>query len=121
MTTIASGSARAQRRAVSRAARDAFPPMGVYAIRDHDSGCVRIGASRNVDAALARIAFELRLGTHPDKALQAAYRRSGAGRFTFEVLTLLKQRDDPAFDYGDELRAMAQLYREDDGVPRRCA
>ena len=107
----------AERRALSRQARDAFPPMGVYAIRDRVSGRVRVGSSRNVPGTLNRIQFELRLGSHPDKTLQSEWRQGGAGRFAFEVLQMLKERDDPAFDYAGELRVLEQLYREEFASP----
>jgi hypothetical protein len=105
--------ARAQRRELARAARDAFPAMGVYAIRDRATGQVRVGASRNVAGVLNRIGFELRLGTHPDKALQAQWNAGGAERITFEVLALVQERSDPDFDYASELRALEELYREE--------
>jgi hypothetical protein len=102
----------AERRRLSREARDAFPPMGVYAIRDSSTGCVRVGSSRNVFGTLNRAQFELRLGSHADKSLQSEWNLGGAGRFSFEVLELVKERDDPAFDYASELQALEQLYRE---------
>lgn len=102
----------AERRRLSRQARDAFPPMGVYAVRDRSSGLVRVGSSRDVYARLNRIQFELRLGGHPDKALQSAWRQDPA-HFAFEVLQLVKQRTDPAFDYAEELRVLEQLYRHE--------
>ena len=104
----------AERRAAARRARDAFPPMGVYAIRDRVTGRARIGASRNVHAAINRIGFELRLHSHTDKALQAEWDRHGPGRFSFEVLALVKERDDPAFDYAEELRGLEALWREEE-------
>lgn len=103
--------APAQRRQLARQARDAFPPMGVYAIRDHATGMVRVASSRNVHGTLNRILFELRLGSHPDKALQAAWRSGGPGRFSFDVLELVEERSDPAFDYAAELRALEELHR----------
>ena len=103
------------RRQVSRAARDAFPPMGLYVIRDAVGGRSRLGASRNVYAALNRIQFELRLGSHGDKALQAQWRQDPA-RFSFEVLELVRERADPAFDYEEELRTLLQLHREELGL-----
>ena len=106
----------AERRAAARRARDAFPPMGVYAIRDRVTGRARVvGASRDVHATIRRMGFELRLRSHPDKALQAAWDRDGAERFSFEVLALVKERADPAFDYAAELRALETLYREEEG------
>jgi len=71
----------AVRRTLARQARDAFPPMGVYAIRELASGRVRVGASRNVPGTINRIRFELRHGGHPDKALQSAWKREGRRAF----------------------------------------
>jgi hypothetical protein len=113
MSSLVPPASSADRRALARQARDAFPPMGVYAIRDRVSGEVRVGSSRNVNGALNRIQFELRLGSHPDKALQAGWNSGGVERFSFEVIELLKQHEDPAFDHAAELRALEQLYRED--------
>jgi hypothetical protein len=103
--------AAADRRQLARQARDAFPAMGVYAIRDQATGSVRVASSRNVHGTINRILFELRLGSHPDKALQAEWRRGGPERFSFEVLELVKERSDPAFDYAAELRALEELHR----------
>jgi len=100
----------AERRALSRQARDAFPPMGIYAIRNRASGQLRIASSRNVPGAIRRAGFELRLGSHPDKALQADWKRDPAA-IHFEVIELVKERADPGFDYAAELRALETLYR----------
>ena len=104
------------RRALARQARDAFSPMGVYAIREFATGRVRVGASRNVPGAINRIRFELRHGSHPDKDLQAAWRRDGPEGFSFEVLALVKERSEPGFDYGVELKELEALYRDELGA-----
>lgn len=104
-----------ERRRLSREARDAFPPMGLYLVRDTESGPLRLGSSRDVHATLRRIQFELRLGSHPDKALQAQWRQDPA-RLSFEVLELVKERTDPAFDYEEELRTLLQLHGEELGL-----
>jgi hypothetical protein len=100
------------RRDISRRARDAFPPMGIYIIRDKETGQVLVASSRNVYGAMNRIQFELRLRSHPNKALQAEWNRSGPGRFDFEIVELLKEREDSNFDYVEELRTLEQIYRE---------
>ena len=99
------------RRDAARRARDAFPPMGVYAIRDRVTGAVRVAASRNVHAAINRTRFELRFGTHADRALQGAWREGGEERIAFEVLELVKERSDASFDYAAELRLLEELHR----------
>jgi hypothetical protein len=100
----------AARRQISRDARDAFPPMGVFAILNQATGQVLIGSSRNAPGSLNRIQFELRQGTHPDKDLQQAWQRAPS-HFVFKVLDLIKERPDAAFDYSAELRDMERLFR----------
>lgn len=112
MNPSSSPASRSVRRAAARQARDAFPPMGVYAIRDQESGRVLLGASRNVHAALNRARFELRMRSHSNRTLQAEWDRSGPERFVFEVLELVKERADPDFDYAGELKALEALHRE---------
>ncbi len=107
---------RSARRAVARQVRDAFPPMGIYAIRSHASGHLLLGASRNVRAALNRAHFELRMGKHADRVLQAEWNRSGADGLAFEVRELVKEREDPDFDYAAELKALEQIHRELQGL-----
>lgn len=107
---------RGARREAARQARDAFPPMGIYAIRDRASAHLVLGASRHVHAALNRARFELRMGCHADRLLQAQWQRSGEAGLVFEVLEFVKERDDPAFDYAAELRALAQIHRELQGL-----
>lgn len=106
----ASSTPAAERRRLAREARDAFPPMGIYAVRDASSGIVRVAASRNVHAALNRLQFELRLGCHKDRAFQSEWARDPA-RFSFEVLEMVKERSDPDFDYAAELELLEQLHR----------
>ena len=86
--------------------------MGIYAIRDRASGHWLLGASRNVHAALNRARFELGMDKHADRLLQAQWNRSGADGLAFEVLELLKERDDAHFDYAGELKALEQIHRE---------
>ena len=107
---------RSARRAAARQARDAFPPRGVYAIRDCASGHLLLGASRNVHATLNRARFELRMGTHKDRVLQGEWNRSGVDGLAFEVLELVKEREDEGFDYAGELKALAQIHRELQGL-----
>lgn len=109
-------SSRVARRAAARQARDAFPPMGVYAIRARASGHLLVRSSRDVHAALNRARFELRMGRHADRVLQAEWNRSGLDGLAFEVLELVKERQDDGFDYAGELVALEQIHRELQGL-----
>jgi hypothetical protein len=90
--------------------------MGIYAIRARASGHLLLSASRNVHAALNRARFELRMGKHADRELQAEWNRSGAEGLDFEVLELVKEREDEGFDYAGELKALEQIHRELQGL-----
>jgi hypothetical protein len=49
--------------------------------------------------------------------LQAEFDRDGSAAFVFDVLELVKQRDDPAFDYAAELETMLQLWSTELATP----
>ncbi|AMO24679.1 hypothetical protein GCM10027034_09890 [Ramlibacter solisilvae] len=104
------------RRARIREFKDAFPPMGVYAVRNSATGRAWVGASRNVDGALNRIRFELQMHGHRDRSLADEWARHGAQSFRFEVLERVRKRDDPAFDYEAELQALLALWTEELGA-----
>ncbi|TFZ07844.1 GIY-YIG nuclease family protein [Ramlibacter humi] len=101
----------ARRRELSRAARDAFPPMGVYAIRNLETGATQVAASRNVPGAINRVNFELRQRTHRDRALQGAWDRLGEQGVRIDVLEMVRERSDPTFDHDAELAALLELWR----------
>lgn len=111
MTDLFSPSA--DRRVLARRARDTFPPMGVYAIRTGATGHVRVKSSRNVPGAINRLRFELRQGCHRDRGLQALWNARGADGVTMEVLELVRERNDPSFDYDAELALLETLYRQE--------
>jgi len=112
----ANQASRSARRAAARQARDAFPPMGIFAIRDRAGGHMLIRASRDVYASLNRARFELRMGNYSDRVLQAGWDRSGAQGLDFDVLDLVKEREEADFDYAGELKALEQIHRELQGL-----
>jgi hypothetical protein len=101
------------RRALARRARDSFPAMGVYAIRNRATGDVIVKSSRNVPGAINRLAFELRQGWHRDRGLQSLWHARGAEGVSIEVLELVRERPDPAFDHDAEMALLEALYRQE--------
>ena len=105
------------RRALTRDYKQAFPAMGIYAVRCDAADLLRLGASRNVDAILNRLRFELSNGSRRDVALALAlaqaWARHGAQAFRFEVLDRVKEREDPLFDYEAELQALLSLWQQE--------
>lgn len=102
-----------RRRELARAVRDAFPPMGVYAVRNLADGSVRVLASTNVPGAINRLRFELRMRNHRDAALQRAWDEHGEQGVRIEEVERVKQRSDPAFDHAAELRALQALWSQE--------
>ena len=99
------------RRELTRQYKQAFPPMGVYAVRCDAAGLLRLHSSRNVEGAMNRLRFELLRGTLRDKALQQAWNTHGADAFGLEVIERVKERDDPSFDYDSELASLLALWQ----------
>ena len=103
---------RARRKALIGAYKRAFPPMGIYRIRNLESGRMLIDQSANTTAVLNRHRTELRLGMHRIRALQEDWRRQGEACFAFEVLHVLEERTEPSFDYAAELARLLAVWRE---------
>lgn len=103
---------RERRKALIGAYKLAFPPMGVYAVRNFATGRMLIDRSANTTAALNRHRTELRLGLHRIKALQEDWRLHGEAAFVFEVLESVTERADPSFDYEAELARLLDAWRE---------
>ena len=107
------GTARSDRRAVSRQARDTPRTMGVYTIRCRASGHLVLNASLNLDGAINRDRFELRLGSHRDRRLQAAWNHGGEAALEFSVREVIRPRPDPTFDPVEALKLALHLWRDE--------
>jgi GIY-YIG catalytic domain len=102
-------------RELTKQYKEAGPPMGVYAIRNLVNQRVLVGASLNVEGALNRHRFELRMKQHRNQRLLQDWLRDGADNFRFEVIDTLKKRDDPAFDCKSELATLLAMWSEELG------
>ena len=67
---------------------------GIFALRCAPTGEVWVASSRDLDKQENGIRFQLKMGSHMNKALQAAWNDHGADAFAFEVLEGIK--DDNA-------------------------
>ena len=101
------------RRELVRQYKESGPAAGVYVVRNTADGRNYVGASMNAEGALNRARFELRRGAFRNASLAADWRRLGEDAFEFEVVDVLKKKDDPAFDAQAELEAMRDLWREE--------
>jgi hypothetical protein len=83
-------------------------PMGVYALRCTANGKVLVGATPNLPGAENATRFQLKLGSHRNRELQADYKAFGADAFTWQVLDELKL--EPGQDAAAELDALEALW-----------
>lgn len=88
------------------------PSMGIFAVRHVGTDKAMIGGSRNVSGILNRHRFDLKLGKHSNRALQGDWRASGEPGFAFEVLELVKPREDPDFDCDAALAEALQRWQQ---------
>lgn len=105
------------RKALKRTYLDAPTRAGVYAVRSLATGRTMVAGSGNVQGTLNRHRFELRQGHHRDAGLQRDWNAHGEASFVFEVLDVVRPREDPDFDVDRELALMVELWRQE--VPDR--
>ena len=86
---------------------------GVYAIRNLVTGRALVAGSTNVQGVLNRHRFELRFGTHRNSLLSQEWSLHGEASFSFEVLDVVKPREDSAFDVAHELEGLVALWRQE--------
>lgn len=101
------------RKALSHAYKASRRPMGVYCVRNLQTGETLIGRSTDVQAILNRERTALRMGGHPNRPLQQDWNARGADAFVFEVLdTLAWPEDTPDFDPTNDLLLLEAMWRE---------
>ena len=69
-----------------------------------------IEASADVQAAINRLQFELKLGKHKMRTLQDDYARYGESALHIEILERLVEKDDPTWNLSNELAQSKTLW-----------
>lgn len=91
------------------------PNMGVYQIKNKVNGKIQLLSSLNLDGALNRFQFDLKMGLTMglwEKELKEDLARYGPECFEIEVLDRLKPVEDPGYDYREDLKALEELWLE---------
>lgn len=102
----------ADRKALARAYRETPRTMGIGAVRNTASGKVLLVASNDLPALLNRQRAQLKLGAHPNHALQQDWNAAGPDAFSFDVVDVLKPADTPDYDPTEDLRTLEALWLE---------
>lgn len=80
-----------RRRDIAQAYKERKVPMGIFSLRCEPTGETWIGMSRNLDGAANSALFGLRMGSHRNKAMQAAWAAHGEQAFVYAVVETLAE------------------------------
>ncbi|QDS37588.1 GIY-YIG nuclease family protein [Brevibacillus brevis] len=82
---------------------------GVYQIKNTQNQKIWISATRNLKTMNGKL-FTLKIGSHINKQLQREWNEYGEEAFVFEVLEVLKKKEDGYFDEKDALKKLEQKW-----------
>lgn len=103
----------ADRKELLRHYKESHRPAGVFRILNVGENRSFVGSSTNVPGLLNRHRFELEMGSHRNKPLQADWNRLGESGFSFETLDLLDPpADDPSWNPAEEVAELETMWRE---------
>ena len=85
-------------------------PMGIFQVRNTLNGKVLLGATADLPSMLNRQRAQLRMGAHPNRALQADWRAQEGTGFVFETLDALTPSDEPGYDPAADLRTLEAMW-----------
>ena len=88
------------------------PAMGIYQIRNLNNGKIFIGSALNLKGILNSNKFQLDLGSHRNKRLQADWNEFGGTNFAFEILDELVEANGIDYDYKPELQILEEMWLE---------
>jgi group I intron endonuclease len=100
------------RKQLQREYKDRPKPAGVFQVRNLANGKILLGSSLNLDGPLNSHKFMLKIGRHRNEGLQQDWDRYGEKNFAFEVIEVVKVKDDLNFNPGEELTLLEQVWLE---------
>lgn len=101
-----------RRKEINREYKERKIPAGIFQIRNSANGKVLLCSSMNLEGRLNRHKFQLTSGLHPNRNLQKEWNEYGSDKFQFEILEVVKVKDDPDFSLEDELTLLEQIWVE---------
>lgn len=84
--------------------------MGVFRIRNTQSGSSFVGFSKDLRAILNRHRTELKFGSHRNKELMGEWKSAGEAAFEFEILDELEHDEENRADPGEDLATLLEMW-----------
>jgi group I intron endonuclease len=100
------------REEIKREYKERKKPAGIFQIKNVANGKLYLGSSLNLEGPLSGHKFMLKIGNHRNEALQKDWNEFGEEKFVFEILEVVKVKDDPNFNLEDELTLLEQIWAE---------
>jgi len=88
------------------------PPMGVYQVKNFETGSIFIGSAKNNNGMINRHTFELSTHNHHIRELQETWDKTKDKNIKFEILDELEPKDDPTYNYSEDLTELETLWIE---------
>ena len=101
------------RKEIKREYKERQKPAGVFQVKNAVTGKVLLGSSLNLEGSLNKHKFMLTSGQHRNKTMQEDWHKYGPDKFVFEILEVVKVKDDPNFNLSDELTLLEQIWFEE--------
>ena len=92
--------------------KQTITPMGIYQLKNLKNGKILIGSSKNLPARKNRFEMELSSESLTSKELLHDLRQFGKENFLFEVLDYLEPKEDPSYNYTEDLKTLEELWIE---------
>jgi group I intron endonuclease len=100
------------RQDIIREYKERKKPAGIFQVKNTANGKFLLGSSLNLEGPLNSHKFMLTIGKHRNEALQKDWNEFGGDKFVFEILEVVKVKDDPDFSIEDELTLLEQIWIE---------
>lgn len=99
-----------RKKELKQAYKETPTPMGVYQIRNEQSGKTFVGSHMNVPGKLNSHRFTLTHGSHINKELQRDWNTCGADAFSFEVLETINPDKIPQDEWKTSVAALEEKW-----------
>ncbi len=90
--------------------KETLQPMGVFKIQNKVNGKILLISSNNMPGRINREKFQLDMGSNQNTGLQQDYKEFGKDNFAFEIVDQLKPKEDPAYNYTDDLAVLESMW-----------
>jgi hypothetical protein len=86
-------------------------PKGIFAIKNLTRGKAYLGSCMNIRPGIwDKNKLQLDCGNHWNSELQKDWNELGEANFKYEVLELLELKEDPTYDYEEDLQILEAIW-----------